>query len=209
MEAAAMTTTQAPFGATAEGDEMVTCPRCGGAGGELSLEAQEAVKGIMDACYHCGTTGKVDRETARRDRIASYAAGLAHNLVSAQRAAANADPDGDGWDMGAHENGLSTFDYFRTCVWDETPAIEEALLAMDATPHGRRVMDLIMDREDAREEAEQRRADEARQASAAKATAAHRMATISSDDVACAMAVVEFFANLGQLSEAAFDGFPF
>jgi hypothetical protein len=107
-------------------EALSTCTRCYGAGSLPSLDEYERARGIDDACYHCGTTGKVDAETAQHDRVSALAAMLGQAMVQARRDAMNADPDGEGFDFAAAENGMSVRDYALECQWraQDTAAAE-------------------------------------------------------------------------------------
>jgi hypothetical protein len=101
---------------------MPTCRQCNGTGREVYDEDDRRVE---DACYHCGTTGKVDEDTDFHDRLSAVASTLAYQLESERRIAINNDPDGDGYDL-----GLMPHDYFRCNVWDRTYEIAEQLAAL-------------------------------------------------------------------------------
>ena len=96
------------------------CSQCQGAGYQYYDEDGRTVR---DACYHCGTTGQVDEDTYFRDRLLNVAHNLAYGKEAEYRKACNEDPDGDGYDLGAHENQMSPWDYFRTRVSDHEPDI--------------------------------------------------------------------------------------
>jgi hypothetical protein len=103
------------------------CSQCNGEGYET---IEEDGRYFQDACYHCGTTGEVDEETDFRDRLHRVASVLAYEQEREYRHWVNSDPDGDGYDLGAAENMMSTYDYFRARVWEREPEIMEKLLAM-------------------------------------------------------------------------------
>jgi len=103
---------------------MAVCRNCQGSGED---RYEEDGHDVIDACYHCGTTGVVDEDTDFRDRLSSVASTLAYQLESEYRRAVNDDDEGDGYDLGGYENGLMPYDYFRTRVWDRTYAIAEKL----------------------------------------------------------------------------------
>ena len=106
---------------------MAVCRKCNGEGRE---RYEEDGRDVVDACYHCGTTGTVDEETDFRDRLHNVAGTIAYHLECEYRDAANNDPDGDGYDLGGYENGLQPWDYFRCRVWDRTAEIGEKLAAL-------------------------------------------------------------------------------
>ena len=108
---------------------MAKCSRCQGEGEEFTPEDGHPQGGVYETCYHCGGEGTVDEETDFHDRLQSVAATLAYAKESEYRKACDSDPDGDGYDLCAAENGLSTFDYFRTRVWNRTYEIAEELAA--------------------------------------------------------------------------------
>jgi len=105
----------------------MNCYRCQGSGEEFYDEDDRR---FYDVCYHCGGTGQVDEETDHHDRLSMVASALAYQKESEFRQWANSDPDGDGYDLGAYENGMMPGDYFRCRVWERTPEICQDLLAM-------------------------------------------------------------------------------
>jgi hypothetical protein len=106
---------------------MQPCSRCQGEGEETY---EEDGRIITDVCYHCAGSGKVDDDTAFHDRLYSVASSIAYSQESEYRKACNNDPDGDGYDLGAYENGMMPSDYFRSRVWDRTYDIAEKLSEM-------------------------------------------------------------------------------
>lgn len=107
---------------------MATCSKCQGTGRETYDEDERRV---TDACYHCGTTGQVEDEVDWSDRLHMVALTLAEREEREYRKAADEDPQGDGYDLYAAENMMSTWDYFRSRVWDRAYSIGEKLVAMD------------------------------------------------------------------------------
>lgn len=103
------------------------CSQCNGEGYEIVEEDGHYCK---DACYHCGTTGQVDEETDFRDRLHRVASALAYEQEREYRHAVNSDPDGDGYDLCAAENMMTTFDYFRARVWEREAEVMLDLLVM-------------------------------------------------------------------------------
>ena len=103
------------------------CGRCGGEGAQASLDEYERQRGIEDTCYHCGGSGKVDAETAREDRINDLAGAVGAQLARDSRAAWNADPEGDGWDFCAAENGMTGHELLQVRAGEMT---EEAALEL-------------------------------------------------------------------------------
>ena len=106
---------------------MPACTRCNGSGFE---EYEEDGRWVRDACYHCGNTGQVDAETARHDALGRVASALAYQAECEYKHAVNSDPEGDGYSLGAAENMMSDYDYFRCRVWDREPEILEALFQL-------------------------------------------------------------------------------
>lgn len=106
---------------------MAKCIRCQGQGEE---SYDEDGRMFTDVCYHCGGEGTVDDETDHHDRLMLVANALAYQEESEYRKWCNSDPDGDGYDLGAYENGMMPFDYFRCRVWERAPEIGEKLSAM-------------------------------------------------------------------------------
>lgn len=109
---------------------MATCSRCHGDGETWEEEEGHPQGGVYDVCYHCGGEGTVDEETDFHDRLMNVASTLAYQAESDYRRACDSDPDGDGYDLCAAENGLRTFDYFRARVWERTPEFGEKLFSM-------------------------------------------------------------------------------
>jgi hypothetical protein len=106
---------------------MVTCGNCQGEG---SVTWEEDGRNVTDVCYHCAGGGSVDEETDHHDKLHCVATVLATMNEEEYRKAMQADPDGDGYDLDAYENGLMPHDYFRVRVWERVPSIAEALLRM-------------------------------------------------------------------------------
>ncbi len=106
---------------------MSTCSHCQGEGFQTYEEDGRMVR---DSCYHCAESGEVDEDTDFLDRLVQVAATLAYQVEREYRQACNNDPDGDGYDLCAAENGLSSFDYFRCRVWERTDTIAAQLGGM-------------------------------------------------------------------------------
>ncbi len=104
---------------------MATCSRCQGEG-EESYE-EDPGRMVTDVCYHCGGSGQVDEETDFHDRLHAVAATLAYQKESEYRKACDSDPDGDGYELCAAENGYRSYDYFRVRVWERTADIAQEL----------------------------------------------------------------------------------
>ncbi len=92
---------------------MHTCSRCFGEGSECF---EEDGRMVMDTCYHCSGSGKVDSETHLADQVGKVANILAANRISSLQKSYNSNPDGEGWDFAAAENGLSSLDYYSERV---------------------------------------------------------------------------------------------
>lgn len=107
---------------------MATCSKCLGTG---QVIYDEDGRRITDACYHCSTTGQVDEDIAWCDRLHDVALALAEREEREYRKVSNEDPQGDGYDLFAAENMMSTWDYFKTRVWDRAYKISEKLGEMD------------------------------------------------------------------------------
>ncbi len=106
---------------------MAKCSRCQGEGRVWEEEEGHPQGGVYDVCYHCGGEGTVDEETDFQDRLHAVAATLAYQKESEYRKACDSDPDGDGYDLCAAENGMRAFDYFRVRVWERTDEIAREL----------------------------------------------------------------------------------
>lgn len=95
---------------------MQTCPVCQGEGSQRSTDPNEVERGIEDDCYHCGTTGKVDDETARNDCLMYVVSLLAMVAVNAMRKAYDSDPEGEGWAFRAAENMMTEWEYTEDAI---------------------------------------------------------------------------------------------
>ncbi len=104
---------------------MPNCTRCDGNG---SFDFEEDNRIFTDTCYHCGGTGKISEEELWHDRLAMVAKHMAFDIVSAYRKVRNEDPDGEGWDFCAAENGMSPWDYFQVCVMDKQDEMMSKLI---------------------------------------------------------------------------------
>jgi len=109
---------------------MATCSICDGEGFLTSLDPEEEQRGIMDSCYHCGETGEVDDGTDYHDRLESLAYGLASHMLAEAIRVVNSDPEGEGWDIHAAENMMSTWDYNECWVLDTVPYVMDRLNEM-------------------------------------------------------------------------------
>ncbi len=103
---------------------MPICGACGGSGSVLSCDPVEVARGIDEPCYHCGTTGKVSEEQAKRYRLVSVAGQLAEQEVEAWRASCNLNPDGEGWAFRAAENMMAERDYTLAVIMETQDRIE-------------------------------------------------------------------------------------
>ena len=105
------------------------CSRCYGKGQEWHDEPGRRGGGVWDTCYHCAGSGTVDDETDFQDRLGRVARYMARVIEESVRKARNEDPEGDGYDMGAWENGFtSAREYFECQVSDRSYSIVEKLL---------------------------------------------------------------------------------
>lgn len=93
---------------------MVTCSFCGGKGYCYYDDGEHRGN---DACYHCGTTGKVSEDVDFSDRLMQVAYTIAYAKEKAYRKYCDEDPDGDGYALHAAENMLSEHDYFMERVY--------------------------------------------------------------------------------------------
>lgn len=103
---------------------MAQCSRCQGEGKE---SYEEDGRMVTDTCYHCGGEGVVDEETDFHDRLHAVANTLAYQQEQEYRRWCESDPDGDGYDLCAAENGYQTYDYFRVRVWERAADIAQEL----------------------------------------------------------------------------------
>jgi len=94
---------------------MYTCSKCQGKG---HVFYEEDGRTIQDDCYHCACTGKVPEDTHWRDRLKSVAYAIAYTTECEYRKAVNEDPYGDGYDLYAAENMMTSNDYFQSRVDD-------------------------------------------------------------------------------------------
>lgn len=96
---------------------MPTCSVCQGEGSRRSTDPAEVERGIEDPCYHCGTTGEVDDETARQDHLMHVVSLLATMVVNAMRRAYDSDPEGEGWAFRAAENMMTEWEYTEDAIY--------------------------------------------------------------------------------------------
>lgn len=104
---------------------MLDCRRCGGSGEDCYDEDDRR---IVDVCYHCAGSGKVDEETDYHDRLHNVASALAYQAEVEYRKACDSDPEGEGYDFRAAENMMHARDYFMARVYDRTEEIMGQLL---------------------------------------------------------------------------------
>lgn len=107
------------------------CPQCSG-DGQVFMDAEAMGYGQpgYDACYKCGTAGRIGVVQAFGLRFDALVGDMAANEMNAMRAAANEDPDG-GFDLCAAENGMSTYEYMQGRVYDEMARMRKDLLNLD------------------------------------------------------------------------------
>ena len=103
------------------------CQNCGGVGTQVWDEDDRRVE---DTCYHCSGTGTVDDRVDHADNLMRAAGTIAYQIESEYRKACDSDPEGDGYDLRAAENMMTTFDYFRSRVWDRQYEIARELSGM-------------------------------------------------------------------------------
>lgn len=103
------------------------CRRCNGEGYETY---EEDGRMITDSCYHCGETGEVDEDMDWHDRLMNVATTLAVQAETEYRMWRNADPEGEGYDFCAAENGMTGWDYFKCRVWSLTDQYSQRLAEM-------------------------------------------------------------------------------
>jgi hypothetical protein len=105
-------------------DFMETCSSCNGEG---KVYFEEGGKNISDDCYHCLGCGKVDSETAHKDRIAAVASTMAYEMETEYRKERDEDPDGEGYAFIAAEHMMSPPDFFKIRCWDREEVIGKEL----------------------------------------------------------------------------------
>lgn len=87
---------------------MIRCPDCENGWREVDEPGYDTIR---DACYHCGNTGFITDEQARKDRIRNVAEMLGHRAMDAERQARNNNPDGEDFAFCAAENQCSEYEY--------------------------------------------------------------------------------------------------
>lgn len=122
---------------------MPACRQCSGEGELRSLDDDEAARGIVDVCYHCSGSGVVDADTDLADEVDAMLMAIAWQRAYEWRAAVNSDPEGEGLDFRAAENGVSSYEYLVGRAYAELPAVQARYEAM--TP-GERDLLLAWDR---------------------------------------------------------------
>lgn len=110
-----------------DGEDCV-CRRCQGSGYEVFDEDDRRVESV---CYHCGGSGLVDERVDNSDRLYEVAATLGYNEEKAYRKFCDEDPLGDGYELRAAENQMTTADYFKCRVWERQAEIAQELLELD------------------------------------------------------------------------------
>lgn len=126
---------------------LVECGSCGGEGYREERDEDARGRLVREACYHCGTTGFIDAETARKDRIAGAAELLACDIIDRRRdntnKAAIENQDGEGWGFAAAENMMSEHDYTTARIMEMTATVVEAFMLLNPS-----IVDAIVDRID-------------------------------------------------------------
>ena len=110
---------------------MRTCRRCSGEGGLRSLDDHEVAQGIFDLCYHCGGSGRVTDEVDDADEVEDMLMSIAWTRAYEWRAAVNSDPEGEGFDFRAAENGMSPHDYLTDRTYYELSAVQARYALLD------------------------------------------------------------------------------
>lgn len=95
------------------------CSQCQGAGYQYY---DEDMRTVRDACYHCGTTGKVEEDIYFRDHLLNVAHNLAYWTEVQCRKEYDEDPEED-YNLLAYEERMNPCDYFRMRVSDHEPDI--------------------------------------------------------------------------------------
>lgn len=124
--------------------EEFLCPKCEGDG---HRHVEEDGRDYQDPCYRCGTTGWVDAENHLHYRIERLCSVLAGDMLHKKKRAANSNPDGEGWDFHAAENGMRGYDYDQHVHMGLTDRVSRALSPMLADER-REVLIALMERLD-------------------------------------------------------------
>jgi hypothetical protein len=98
------------------------CPQCRGQGTELKEEDGRLVE---DACYHCGTTGRISEEQARSDRVANLVGLIARVRVRRAEEACASDPEGEDWAFAAAESMCTLFEYRQGKQWEQESLVAD------------------------------------------------------------------------------------
>ena len=107
--------------------EEYQCPRCDGDG---HRHVEEEGHSYQDVCYRCGTTGWVDAENFLHFRVERLCEMLAGDMLHKKKQAANSNPDGEGWDFQAAENGLRGYEYDQHVHMGLTDRVSRAICPM-------------------------------------------------------------------------------
>ena len=105
---------------------MFECSRCHGVGYEI--EEDDYGNAMHFECFHCMGTGYVDKETNFSDRLMRVADWLALQEEMQYKKYCEEDPLGDGYDLHAAENMMTSSEYFCSRVLDRSYDIFQQLL---------------------------------------------------------------------------------
>jgi len=107
--------------------KMHTCNSCNGSGYQDFYEDNRL---FIETCYHCGGAGKVDSSSYRETELSEVANTLAYWHIEQMKANINSNPDGEGWDFRAAENGMSSEEYSQMTFFHYSNSFFSELLQM-------------------------------------------------------------------------------
>jgi len=106
---------------------MINCRHCNGYGYQEWYEDNRLVR---DACYRCGTTGKISGEMLRETILSAVASTLASWKVKEMEDYCNSNPDGEGWAFRAAEEMMSPREYSDSWFYHHKDICMEKLYQM-------------------------------------------------------------------------------
>ena len=108
--------------------DNLTCEKCNGSGNQCWTEDDREV---LDMCYACAGSGKVDEDALHSQRMQKVIAIIAQNIILGLREACNEDPCGEGWDFAAAENMMTEWDYTKTRIYEKEGDIERQVSCLE------------------------------------------------------------------------------